>query len=205
MGLEHIDAGAFCNLRNISTLNLDGNRLRSPPELCALKCCLVTLLLADNKISILGKDYFEGYTKLKRLHLGHNGLVQLPDLHWIQNSLTHILADNNKIKSFDMFKTRGVFDVLYYISMGMNYIHTFNVTILRHMPNLRTFILNNNKLTHIDDFRPYYKKVIRLTDNHWHCGMALSWMGKDDMEFEHDLTCETPACLKGTPIADMSK
>ena len=48
--------------------------------------------------------------------------------------MTQILADNNKIKSFDMFKTRGVFDVLYYISIEMNYIHIFNVTILRHMP-----------------------------------------------------------------------
>ena len=72
--------------------------LQSPPELCALKGCLVTLLLADNKISNLGKDFFDGYTKLKRLHLSNNGLVQLPDLHWIQNSLTQILADTNKMK-----------------------------------------------------------------------------------------------------------
>ena len=62
MGLEHIDAGAFCNLRNISTLNLDGNILQSPPELCALKCCLVTFLLADNKISNFEK-YFWGIRK----------------------------------------------------------------------------------------------------------------------------------------------
>ena len=45
-----------------------------------------------------------------------------------------------------MFKTRGVFDVFYYVSMGMNYIHTLNVTILRHMPKLRTFILTISAL-----------------------------------------------------------
>ena len=41
--------------------------------------------------------------------------------------------------------------------------------------------------------------------NPWHCGTALSWMGKDDMAFEDGLVCETPYCLQGNPIADMSK
>ena len=205
MGLEHFDAGAFCNLRNISTLNLDTNQLQSPPELCLLKRSIVALLIADNNLSNLEKYFFEGYIKLKRIHLSNNKLVQLPDLHWIQHSITQIKASHNRIKSFDMFETDGLFEVLSYIHMGNNHIQTFNVDILRRMPKLRLLILNDNKLSHIDDFRIYYTEVIRMGANPWHCGTAFSWMGEDDMAFERGLVCETPACLQGIDIADMSK
>ena len=30
-------------------------------------------------------------------------------------------------------------------------------------------------------------------------------MGEDDMAFENGLVCETPACMQGMAIADMSK
>ena len=55
MGLEHIEVGAFCNLRKISTLNLNENKLQTPPELCGLKSCIETLLLARNNISNFNK------------------------------------------------------------------------------------------------------------------------------------------------------
>ena len=205
MGLEHIEVGAFCNLRQISTLNLNENYLQYPPELCALKCCVVTLLVADNNISTLDKNFFRGYKKLETLNLNNDKLVQFPDLHWIQHSLKHISASHNKIQSLDMFNTSGMFEMLVYIDMGRNNIHIFDVTMLRHMPNLHKLYLHNNKLTHIDDFRIYYKKAINLVGNPWHCGTALSWMGEDDMAFEDRLVCETPDCLQGNPIADMSK
>ena len=89
--------------------------------------------------------------------------------------------------------------------MPENAIHTLNVDILRRMPKLRLLVLNANKLTHMDDFRIYYTEEIRLGANPWHCGTALSWMGEDDMAFEYGLVCETPACLQGIAIADMSK
>ena len=205
MGLEHIEVGAFCNLRQISTLNLNDNYLQYPPELRALKCCVVTLLVADNNISTLDKNFFRGYKKLETLNLNNDKLVQFPDLHWIQHSLKHISASHNKIQSLDMFNTSGMFEMLVYIDMGRNNIHIFDVTMLRHMPNLHKLYLHNNKLTHIDDFRIYYKKAINLVGNPWHCGTALSWMGEDDMAFEDRLVCETPDCLQGNPIADMSK
>ena len=34
MDLEHIEVGAFCNLRQISTLNLNENKLQTLPEKC---------------------------------------------------------------------------------------------------------------------------------------------------------------------------
>ena len=171
----------------------------------ALKCCIGKLLLVKNNISHLSKNVFEGYKKLKSLHLTNNKLAMLPNLHWFQHSLREIRAAGNKIKSLGVFETTGMFEMLGYIDMGRNNIRVFNVTMLRHMPKLQVIILENNELDHIEDFHFHYKKKINLKDNPWHCGMALSWMGKDDMGFEEGMVCETPACLQGTAIADMSK
>ena len=205
IGLGHIEVGAFCNLRQLSTLNLNDNKLQSLPELCALKCCLTTLSLSCNNISTLSKNFFMGYRKLQSLNLIENKLVIFPDLHWIQHSLKYIWATDNEIQSLNMFDTSGTFEILEYIDMGGNYIRTFDITMLRHMPNLIELYLDSNKLTRIDDFRIYYKKEINLMANPWHCGTELSWMGKDDMAFEGRLVCETPYCLQGNLIADMSK
>ena len=205
MGLEHIEDGAFCNLHQMSTLNLNENELQVPPELCLLKCCLETLLLSRNNISNLSKNFFEGFKTLKCLHLSDNKLTMLPDLHWIKHSLRDIRAPDNKLKSLDELKTTRTFEMLAYIDMSRNYIRIFDVATLRFMPKLRVIILLDNKLSHIDDFRIYYTKAIYLVGNPWHCGMAMSWMGEDDMKFEDRLACETPACLQGIAIADMSK
>ena len=205
IGLGHIEVGAFCNLRQLSTLNLNDNKLQSLPELCALKCCLTTLSLSCNNISTLSKNFFMGYRKLQSLNLIENKLVIFPDLHWIQHSLKYIWATDNEIQSMNMFDTSGTFEILEYIDMGGNYIRMFDITMLRHMPNLIELFLDSNKLTRIDDFRIYYKNEINLMANPWHCGTALSWMGEADMAFEGRLVCETPYCLQGNLIADMSK
>ena len=204
MGLEHIEVGAFCNLRQISTLNLNENYLQSPPE-CALKCCIVTLLVADNNISTLDKHFFRGYKKLETLHLNSNKLALFPNLHWTQHSLKSLLAAENKIESMDMFKTTGVFEILQYIDKGGNNIRMFDVKMMGHMPKLLHILLHHNKLTSIDDFRIYYKNAISLSGDPWHCETALSWMGEDDIAFGYGLTCEAPACLQGIAIAYVSK
>ena len=121
------------------------------------------MFLAKNNISNLSKNVFEGYKKLKRLHLTQNKLVILPNLHWIQHSLREIRAAGNKIKSLSVFETTGVFEMLEYIDMGRNHIRVFNVNLLHHMPKLRAILLQSNKLNHIDDFHFHYKKIINLT------------------------------------------
>ena len=142
---------------------------------------------------------------MKYFSLSNNKFFLLPDLHWIKHSLKSILASDNNIKSLDVLKTTGMFESLLYIEMRRNSIHAFNVTILRHMPKLQTLSLHTNKLTYIDNFRIDYKKAIAWNGSPWHCGTALSWKGEDDMAFEDGLTCETPACMQGIAIADMSK
>ena len=205
VGLEHIDVGGFCGLKNVSTLLMSRNHLTSPPPLCPLKCSLEKLHLSSNSIAQFNKDFLMGFRKLEDIILSRNQLIQLPDLHWVHDTLHSISASKNNIQSLDAFRTDAPFKYLNYIDMGNNNIRTFDHTILRHLPQLRNLYIHGNKLTHVEDFRSYYMGIINLGANPWHCDGKLSWMGEEDMDFEEFLTCASPSCVEGTAIASMSK
>ena len=205
MGIERIAVGGFCCLTNLSCLMLVGNKLVSPPPLCPLKCRIVKLLLGMNNIRKFSKYFLIGFRRLERLHLDQNGMVQMPDLHWVRHTLQHIGVYRNNISSLDAFYSNAPFKSLLYIDMGFNNIRTFNVTLLRQMTRQPNFIIHCNQLTYVDDFRVYHIESIDLWNNPWHCDAKLSWMGDEDFVFEKRLTCATPPCLNGMAIADMSK
>ena len=205
MGIELIEAGAFCGIHEISRLILSFNKLTSLPPLCRLKCCLLSLSVDENYLVVMSKSWLKGFRKLSYLDLSSNRLLQLPDLHWVRHSLVTLLASYNGIESLETFGTSAIFEVLKHIDASANNIRSFNVSNLRHMPKLYDLNLYANKITHIEDFRNFSTEIIHLRDNPWHCGAAISWMGEEDMEFERDLTCATPDCLHNRIIADMSK
>ena len=188
----------------ISTLNLDFNKLTSLSQLCSLKCCLVNLHIGYNNITRLDKHFLKGYNKLQEINLNKNNLLVLPDLHWVQYSLKTIMTSDNNIQSLDALETTGVYPKLSYVDVSRNNIHNFNVSLLRHMPKLHFLLLDGNRLTHVDDFRSLNVRVILLENNPWHCGEELSWMGEEDLGFERGLTCATPTCLEGMVVAEMS-
>ena len=205
MGLERIEVGAFCGISNISTLNLDFNKLTSLPQLCSLKCCLVKLLIGNNKIVQLSRHFFKCFKKLQIVNLNNNNLPVLPDLHWIQHSVSNLKAGSNELHSLDALWTLEKYIRLRTINVYNNDFRDFNVSLLRHMPKLDYFLLSGNQLTHIDDLRGFDIRILNLRNNPWLCDEELSWMGEEDMELERGLTCATPTCLQGMVIADMSK
>ena len=205
MGLERIEAGAFCGISNISTLNLNFNKLTSFPQLCSLRCCLVKLQIRNNKILRLSKHFFKSFKKLQSIDLNNNYLLVLPDLHWIQHSVSRLTTRRNKLQSLDALQTSGIYIRLRIITVSDNNLRNFNVSLLRHMLKLDYFMLDGNQLTHINDLRGFDIRILNLRDNPWHCDEELSWMGEEEMDFERGLTCVSPACLHGMVIADMSK
>ena len=196
---------AFCGLNQLLVLDLSNNKLSFAPHLCSMKCSLQKLDLEANKISTISKNYLKGFKNLRKIFLDENNIIRLPDLHWIQHSLTEITATYNCLTSLQVFQTFGIFKHLSKILLAYNNICSFNVTLLYHMPKLTTLELYANEITGIDDFRSFYDRKINLNENPWHCGAALSWMGEEDMEFERLLVCATPFCLRDMAIADMSK
>ena len=203
--LERVEMAAFCGLDQLLELDLANNKLSSAPHLCPLKCSHETLDLARNRISKISKNYLKGFKKLRVIILEQNNIIQLPYLHWVQHSLSEIKASHNYLTSLEAFKTFGIFKHLSSIHLGENNICRLNVTLLRHMPKLTYLELHSNNITHVDDFRSFYDRDINLAENPWHCGVALSWMGDEDMEFESMLVCATPVCRRNMAIAKMSK
>ena len=104
-----------------------------------------------------------------------------------------------------MIQPFGIFEVLNFFDVTGNNIRHFNVSILRHMPKLKWLSIRRNKISHIADFRKFNDEQMYLSNNPWHCGAELSWMGEVDMNFERSLKCATPDCLYDRAIADMSK
>ena len=139
MGLERVEVGAFCGISNISTLNLDFNKLTSLPQLCSLKCCLVKLLIGNNKIVQLSRNFFKCFQKLQIVSLNNNYLLVLPDLHWIQHSVSSLKAGSNELHSLDALQTSEIYIRLRTINVFNNDIRDFNVSLLRHMPKLDYF------------------------------------------------------------------
>ena len=202
--IERVTVAAFCGLSQLLVMHLGYNKLTSAPHLCPVKRSLEAIYLEHNEISTVSKNYLKGFKQLKKLTLSNNNIILLPDLHWVQHSVSHFKADNNHVTSLESFQTSDIFEQLYYVYMGGNNIRNFNVTLLCLMPKLFQLTLHLNEIRHVDDFRNISGKEIRLVDNPWHCGAALSWMGEEDMEFEHDLRCATPVCRRDMAIANMS-
>ena len=105
VGLEHIDVGGFCGLKQISILKAGDNHLASPPPLCPLKCSLETLDLSSNDIAQFSKTFLMGFSKLRNINFGDNQIFQPPDLHWVLGTLHNVKAQGNKIQSLDAFHT----------------------------------------------------------------------------------------------------
>ena len=181
------------------------NQITTPPPICPLKCCLENLIIDSNSILKISKNFLMGFRKLKVFDLSSNNIFQLPDLHWVQHTLQEIKANKNNLSSLDALHTHIPFKSLHYITLGMNNIQSFNVSLMRQLTRWTDFHLYSNKLSYVDDFRSYHIKSINLLGNPWHCDASLSWMGEEDMAFEKGLTCATPSCLHGMAIADLSK
>ena len=126
MQVRHIEDGALCGLNQVSELQLSHNNLISPPPLCPIKCCLKDLQLGNNLISNWSKTYFTGFKELKVINLRNNHIIQLPDLHWVQRTLTSITAVENHITSFDAFQTNVKFKCLGSIQFSNNDIQSFH-------------------------------------------------------------------------------
>ena len=204
-GMERIAAAAFCGLSQLLEMKLGHNKLTSAPHLCPVKRSLENLYLENNEISTISENYLKGFEKLKVFHLSNNNIILLPDLHWVQHSLFDVRAEYDYVTSLEAFQTSDIFQQLHLVYMGGNNIRNFNISLLCHMPKLYQHQLYTNEITHVDDFRNFSDKDIRMVNNPWHCGAALSWMGEDDMKFEHRLRCATPVCRRGVAIANMSK
>ena len=212
--LKEIQPRAFCGLEDLSNLYLRDNELREPPELLPVKATLEVLVLSNNKISIIPSFYFSGFKKLRSLEIDENFLSNLPNIGVVGSSLMSLSASKNRIESLDpLLKQRDLL-VLQMFNGSRNNMKALDVKIFNKVPNVTHFDLTNNKLRHLDDFRPYlvnWNSTLRLPVsigfNPWNCGPDLAWMleleGIKGIPEAH-MFCHSPKCRNGRNIFVLS-
>ena len=182
---------------------MSSNRLECPPQLGPVKITLEVLGLGANQISWIDSDYFNGFKKLRVVHLNNNRLQSVPYLISLQTTLQDVRFDYNKVKNIDRIYNSGTFMSLQRLSLSSNSIASFNVSVFLNMPNLSYISLFKNDLTTLSDPRLHFKGSIKLSGNPWHCDPSISWM-PSMTSLSARLVCESPPCLRGNVIKHMS-
>ena len=212
--LKEVQPRAFCGLEYLVELHLSKNELRGPPELLPVRRTLKTLELSHNKISCFPPLYFSGFKELRVLEIKDNFLSTIPNLGFVGASLRSFIAYRNQIESLDSLLQQDDLRELRMLNVALNNIKTLNVKIFSKVPKVAYFELMENKLRHLDDFRPYLvnwnstlSMPVSLIANPWDCGPRLAWM----LELKGikgvpkaQLFCHSPACRNGSNIFILS-
>nr|AFK76493.1 toll-like receptor 22i [Gadus morhua] len=119
--ITNISENSFQSLRQLDTLNIKNNCLKSVPN-AVRKTQITKLDLSHNNINVLGCDDFSNMTRLRVLHLDNNPLVALQDCVFKDLvNLNELIFQNSSIELNGAFK--------------------------KNTPNLKTLSLINNELT----------------------------------------------------------
>ena len=203
VGLESVHDCAFCGLRRLVMLDLSFNKLKRLPELGPLKLTLEDLRLSGNNISRFDSGYFYGFKMLRLVYLNNNRVQSVPCLTSLQTTLHKLRLDNNEIKNLDGIYNSGTLLSLKRLTLSGNNIASFNVSGLLNMPNLSYLSLMRNNLATLPDLRPYFKGMMFLGVNPWHCDPSISWMPSMTTIISK-IGCVSPPCLRGNDIKHMS-
>ena len=131
-----------------------------------------------NNIAYIPSEYFRGFNLLERVFLPHNSITYLPEIYYLNRSLTQLQLGWNRLEdikplyfvSFEKFKSLRLehnfltnlsfqsvmWPVMEYVSLGHNLVSTAN---------------------------PFWRKTkgkttINLTNNPFHCNRHLCWLAK---------------------------
>ena len=204
--ISEAQSGAFCGLKSLRILKLDYPRLNRVPELTPVKLTLRELYLSNNQLETFPNNYFEGFVQLGRLEVAHNHLAAVPSLEWLTSTLKILTLGYNSIISLDGISTQVPFKKLAILDLNENEIHEFDIQILSKMPTLKSIFLGQNRMRHLDDYRPFFPHPeIQLYGNPFHCDTKIAWISTTVNTFSNQPTCATPWCLRGRIMRRMSE
>ena len=203
--LQYVEPGTFCGLSQLEKLDMRFNKLNKVPELAPVKLTLVKLFLSHNQISRFPGHYFQGFVKLCSLNIDNNHLEAVPILGWLTKALQILSLRENHITSIEGFGTQNRFRKLHSINLDANKLNVFDVKILSSMPKLTYIYLQNNFITHIENYSPYFSHSISLFENPFHYDTRMAWITSLKNDYLRSPICATPWCLKGRKMSKMSK
>ena len=206
--MKAIEPGAFSGLKTLKTLFLHRNKLYEGPDLTSVKTTIRKLDLSYNKLVGFPKNYFKGFVLLSRLFVGSNQLVAAPSVGWLAKTLGFLDLLDNRITSLKGLTNQEPFEALRYLILRKNNIDAFDVSILSKMPKLEHLDISRNRITEIDDYRPFLSHDPNIHPNPFHCNKSMAWISSikaTEWELFYRPKCATPWCLKGWDMLRMGK
>ncbi|CAG5107317.1 Oidioi.mRNA.OKI2018_I69.chr1.g3260.t1.cds [Oikopleura dioica] len=207
------------------TIDLSDNEITRLDEIQELEQ-LITLNLANNRISEIDQDFFDDLDALTTLHLSHNHLRFIEDdvFEWGPENLRRFYVDHNRLESITHF-TFNNFESLETLDISSNFLFYIDDNAFEDLENLRSIRLHNNSLV---SFRPHwfedilYNSIdITLHDNPWSCDSDTAIL-LDSNEFDTNgsskrilkdavnagnsrLECSKPESLSGRSLFDLRR
>ncbi|CBY21942.1 unnamed protein product [Oikopleura dioica] len=207
------------------TIDLSDNEIERLDEIQELEQ-LITLNLANNKISEIEQDFFDDLDSLTTLHLSYNHLRFIEDdvFEWGPENLRRFYIDHNRLESITEH-TFSNFESLETIDISSNFLFFIDDNAFEDLESLRSIRLHNNSLV---SFRPHwfedvlYNSIdITLHDNPWSCDSDTATL-LESSEFDTNgsnkrilqdavaagnsrLECSKPESLNGRNIFDLKK
>lgn len=171
--LQSINSDDFTGAKNLQELFLDSNVIERIEANAFDLPKLEILSLKDNRLKSLPNNIFENLTKLERIDLSHNDIVDIDDLFKNCDQLYSLSLNHNpNLKNADVFEITTKIPSLSYLYLANTGLRRLNEP-KQTTPNyaLTHLDLSNNNLsspdifTHLTQFKSL--KTIVLNDNNF--------------------------------------
>ena len=134
------------------------------PPLEAVASSIVSLSLHGNQIKHVPNNYFKNYRRLTSLGLEEMGLTEMPNLSYLNTTLTMLALGDNNISEFESLCDR-TYEKLKRINMWNNKLTKIDLEAMLHSwPKVALIALDNNPLETVPDFGSISprEEVVRL-------------------------------------------
>ena len=146
--VDHIDDEAFSIVQNLRWLNMANNQVSTVPELGIQNNTAVTVLLNDNRISVIDTGAFNG-DNLELLDLSSNLLTTInAETFATVSKIETLLLSKNSITFVEQmaFAQTQVVN----LDLSENLLQGVRPNVFATLPQLRNLVLSKNKLAFID-------------------------------------------------------
>ena len=206
-GIKRTDNYTFSGHTSLVELNLNYNKLTSPPLITSSKDSLNILRLNHNLISEIRSNYFHGFKKLEHIYFSNNLFQSAPDLSLsVQRTIQTLHLSHNQIENIDILRPKGQYQRLRYIHLQNNTLDDLSIMFLQQIPNISQINIEHNHFHTLVNLVNFTMPVeVRLTGNPLHCDQQMLQVVQQArrekfIENYISATCSTPSCVAGWEV-----